>query len=171
MTAAGEDLTLTAPVLIPLIAAAVTATAALVGVWINGVRQERRRRRELYARALAVTFDYREFAYAVRRRQAAMPVEERVRLSDALRAVQRDVDQHRALLSLERSNQVAERYEALVLKTREVAGEYMRESWASGGGVDSDPEMNVPDLDMGPIDSAVERFKDAVRQDLAWWKA
>lgn len=152
-----------------IIAAIVAAAVSLVALWINGVRQERQRRREFYAAALEATFAYREFAYAVRRRRHDQPEAERVRISEAMREVQRDIARHDALMRIERAANVAAQYRALVVKTREVAGGYIRSAWESRP-ITGDGEMSISGLDFSALDGFVTAFLEAVAEDLAWWR-
>lgn len=154
---------------IAFLAVLVPATIGVVTLAINGIRTERARRRRLYGTALAATFDYREFAYVVRRRQTSMPAEERIRIAEGLRAVQRDLDHHMALLQTERSRRIEETYRELVTETRRVAGGYMRESW-KGSGIDSDAGMNMTGIDFSSLDSRVASYLAAVKDDLVWWR-
>lgn len=170
MIAAAAESAWTSAATATLVAAAITAAIALVGVWVNGMRAERNRRRGFYGNALAASMDYREFAFVVRRRQREMPAEERVRISEALRLAQKDLDHHLALMTIERSKPVEARYRVLVAQTREVAGQYMHESWESGTGIDTDRDMNVKDIDFDSLQPYVDDYLAAVRSDLAWWK-
>jgi hypothetical protein len=150
-----------------LIAAVVAGLVAVVGIWINGLRADRARRRELYARGLAATLAYREFPYAIRRRRADAPGEERVRLSEALREVQQELAYCEAWMRTEPLGGVATEYRNLVEKTREVAGSYMHNAWKSDP-LETDSGMNIPDLDYTPLGSYEEAYLDAVKDDLSW---
>jgi hypothetical protein len=145
------------------------AVVALLGVWINGLRAERHRRRELYATALEATYAYREFAYVVRRRRNDVPGEERVRISEALREIQRDLSKYEALMKIERCTRVAVKYKHLVEKTREVAGGYMRDSWNDYGAAE-DKQMNIIDIDFAPLADYEQAYLTAVQEDLPAWK-
>jgi hypothetical protein len=151
-----------------LIAAVVAGLVAVVGIWINGLRADRSRRRELYARGLAATLAYREFPYAIRRRRADAPGEERVRLSEALREVQQELAYCEAWMRTEPSGRVTTEYRNLVEKTRDVAGSYMHEAWESDP-LEVDAGMNVPDIDYTALVSFEEAYLDAVKDDLSWW--
>jgi hypothetical protein len=156
--------------LVPIVGAVVAAVTALVVLWVSGLRVERARRRQAYAEALEATLAYREFAYAVRRRRHDAPSEERVRLSEGLREVQRDIARHEALMRIERAGRVAATYRRLVAKTREVAGGYIRQAWNSPP-IEADEQMSVPGgLDFSTLDPFEAEFLDAVRHDLAWWR-
>jgi hypothetical protein len=154
------------------ISAAVAAAIGLLTLWVAGLRAERARRRDLYAEALAATMAYREFPYAIRRRrgEAEHRSAERVRISEALREVQRDLSQYQALMRIERATKVATAYQELVGKTREIAGGYMKDAWQDDP-VETDPDMNmrVP-LDYSVLDKHVQAYVDAVKRDLPWWK-
>lgn len=145
------------------------AVVALLGVWINGLRAERYRRRELYATALEATYAYREFAYVVRRRRSDVPGEERVRISEALREIQRDLAKYEALMKIERCTEVAVKYKHLIEKTRDVAGGYMRDSW-NGDGATEDKQMNIGDIDFAPVAEYEQAYLAAVQEDLPAWK-
>ncbi len=155
-----------------MIAAIIAASVALAVLWINGLRAERARRRELYADALELTLAYREFAYAVPRRRCEPEHRsaERVRISETMREIQRDISRTEALLRIERAQGVAARYRALVGKTREVAGGHIRRAW-DGPPITSDPEVNTRvALDFSAIDPFEKDYLDAVASDLAWWR-
>jgi hypothetical protein len=161
--------TWTAPQTAAVIVGVAAAVVALIGVWINGLRQERHRRRELYADALEATYAYREFAYVVRRRRSDVPGEERVRISESLREIQRDLAKYEALMKIERCTNVAVNYRHLVDKTREVAGGYMRASW-NGDGAAEDKQMNIADIDFAPLEEYEIAYLGAVADDLPAWK-
>ena len=158
-----------APQTVVLIGGVVAAIVAMLGVWINGLRAERQRRRELYADALEATYAYREFAYVVRRRNPDKPAEERIRISEALREIQRDLNKYEALMKIERCTAVAVAYRNLVAETREIAGGYMHDSWKTGG-AERDEQMNIADIDFTRIDPFETAYLDAVKNDLPWWK-
>jgi hypothetical protein len=151
-----------------LIAALIAGLIAAAGIWINGLRGDRARRRELYARGLAATLAYREFPYAIRRRRADVPGEERVRLSEALREVQQELAYCESWLRTEWSERVSAEYRALVARTQEIAGGYMRDAWKSDP-LDADQGMNIPDIDYSPLEPFERAFLDAARHDLSWW--
>jgi hypothetical protein len=151
-----------------LIGAGVAALINLVVLATAGLRQERQRRRDAYAAALEATLAFREFAYAIPRRRHDAPAEERVRISEALREVQRDLARAESLMKIERASKVAAAYRQLVAKTRELAGGYIHDAWERDP-ITDDKQMNVPD---GLAFSALEPFEraylDAVAEDLAW---
>jgi hypothetical protein len=154
------------------ISAGVSAAIGLVTLWVAGARVERARRRELYGEALAATMAYREFPYAIRRRRAEEEHRsaERVRISEALREVQRDLSQYQALMRVERATAVVSAYQTLVGKTREIAGSYMKDAW-QGDAVRTDADMNMRlPLDYTVFDSYVQEYLDAVKEDLPWWR-
>jgi len=154
------------------ISAGVAAVVSLLTLWVAGLRAERTRRRELYADALAATMAYREFPYAIRRRryEEEHRSAERVRISEALRDVQRDLSQYTALMRIERADGVVKAYRVLVTKTREVAGGYMKDAWEAEP-IETDTEMNMKvALDYCTLESHVQAYLDAVKDDLPWWK-
>lgn len=158
-----------------IVASIVSGAIALVTFWANGVRQERSRRQQLYADALAALVSYREFAYVIRRRRAPSPGqgqiagEERVRISEALREVQKDLAYFTAWIKAEGSEDLATSYEQLVVQTRRIAGGYMRDAWNSAP-LDDDKGMNIPDIDYGPLAEHEQAYLDAVGGALGFWR-
>ncbi len=153
-----------------LIGAGTAAIINLLGIVAIGVRQDRQRRRELYADALEATLAYREFAYAVPRRRFDAPSEERVRISEAMREVQRDLARADSLMKIERADAVQKAYSRLVAETRRVAGGYIRDAWERDP-ITADSEMNFAGgLDFSAIDACEHAYLDAVREDLAWYR-
>lgn len=156
----------------PLWAALASGVVALVVLGVNAWHRERDRRRRFYADALALTFDYREFAYAVRRRRHDVSAEERVRLSEAMREVQRGIAHHEALMQIERAPRVYATYKLLVSATRRVAGGYVREAWKTPP-ITEDTQMNIDGIDFSELDSLVTAYLGAVEEDLTisrWWR-
>jgi hypothetical protein len=153
-----------------LIAATVAALINLAVLAAVGLRDERRRRSDTYAAALEATLAYREFAYAIPRRRHDSRAEERVRISEALREVQRDLARADSLMKIERATKVAAAYRQLVAKTREVAGGYLHDAWKRPP-ISEDNDMNVPGgLDFSSLDRFEKDYLDAVAEDLAWYR-
>lgn len=161
--------------MVTVVVAAVSGAIALISLWVNGIRHERARRQRLYADALAALVAYREFAYVIRRRRAPVPGhdeiagEERVRISEALREVQRDVEYHRAWTKTEPATTVATTYDALVKETRRVAGGYMHDAWEAEP-LDNDAGMNIGDIDYSPLEEHETAYLDAVTRALRFWR-
>lgn len=151
----------------PLWAAVVTAAVTLMGLGLKAWHSEKDRRRRFYADALALTFDYREFAYAVRRRRHDEPAAERIRLSEAMREVQRQIAHHEALMRIERAPRVHATYKQLVAGTRRVAGRYIREAWEMPP-IREDAQMNIDEIDFSELDTLVGAYLDAVEEDLSF---
>jgi hypothetical protein len=153
-----------------LIGAGTAAVVNLLGIVAIGIRQDRQRRRELYADALAATLAYREFAYAIPRRRFDARSEERVRISESLREVQRDLARSESLMRIERAQAVSTAYSQLVGETRRVAGGYMRQAWEAEP-ITEDREMNVAGgLDFSALQDLERAYLDAVCRDLAWYR-
>lgn len=156
-----------------IIAAVVSAVIALLMLWVNGIRQERSRRQQLYADALAAVAAYREFPYVIRRRRAPTPAheevagEERVRISEALREVQRDISSFSAWMKAEAVTDVSSKYDELVRETRRVAGGYMHEAWKTAP-LDDDAGMNIPGIDYDCLTQYETAYLDAVRAALTF---
>lgn len=144
---------------------------AALAIWVNGYRADRARRRELYAEAWEVVVEYKEFAFAVRRRDADHPAAERVRITTAMGAVQARLAKSEALVSNERSKDLASKYSELVAQTRRVAGGIVRDSWNSPP-IRSDSEIHAPEIQnqLFELSAPEKAFHGAVRDDLAWWR-
>jgi hypothetical protein len=138
--------------------------------WHSETVKRRDRRRAMYADALAACMEYREFPYVIYRRNGEKPAEERTRISEALREVQKRIAQHRAWLKTE-SKDVAEKYEDLVTTLKAVAGEEMKRRWADKP-IEEDAAMTVvPKMDWHLIEEKEEAYLKAVRKQLApVWK-
>lgn len=132
-------------VMVALIAAVLGLVGVATTLIVNGRRAERERLRELYASGWAAIQDYKEMAFAVRRRNADDRAGERVRLSEAMREIQKDVAYYEALIGRERSGRVAAEYRILIAKTREIAGGIIRRSWNEDP-ISSDDEMHSPQV-------------------------
>jgi hypothetical protein len=153
-----------------LIGAGTAAIINLLGIVAIGLRQDRQRRRELYADALVATLAYREFAYAIPRRRFDEPSAERVRISEAMREVQRDLAYAESLMKIERATAVQKAYARLVAETRRVAGGYIRDAWEQEP-ITEDKHMNVAGgLDFSAIAASETAYLAAVRNDLAWYR-
>jgi len=164
MDGGGEGL----KVVLPLIAATFALCGVLLTLIVNGYRANRERRRELFAGGWAAVQDYKEMAFAIRRRNAADAGAERVRLSETLREIQRDISFHEAMIGRDSADEVAAAYVALVRKTREVAGGIIKRSWDEPA-ISSDEEMHAPEIAvelrmLEPVESAyLDAVGDAMR--------
>jgi hypothetical protein len=157
-----------------IVAALVSGVISLCTFWAGGVRKEQERRRALHADALAALVSYREFAYVIRRRRAPIPGheeiagEERVRISEALRAVKRRSPYFSAWVRSEANADLADSYAALVGQTRRVAGGYMRDAW-NAEPLGDDTGMNIADIDFAPLTEYESAYMKAVRRPLGFW--
>jgi hypothetical protein len=115
----------------------------MITLVVNGRRADRERLRELYAGGWAAVQAYKEMAFAVRRRNIDERAAERVRVSEAMREIQKDLAFHEALIGHERSGKIAAEYRILVAKTREIAGGIIKRSWNEDP-VACDNEMHSP---------------------------
>lgn len=138
--------------------------------WRSESLKRRDRRRTMYADALAACKDYREFPYVIYRRNGEKLAEERTRISEALREVQKRIAHHQAWLKTE-SQDVAHKYEDLVSTLRSVAGEEMKQRWKDKP-IEEDADMTVvPKMDWHLIEEKEETYLRAVRKQLApFWK-
>jgi hypothetical protein len=119
-----------------------TLLVAVAG-WLWNQRQKRLdAHAKLLADAYAAVAAYKEFAFAVRRRDPAEPAQERIRISEAMRAVQQELTFHLAWVP-GTSRRVSESYDALVGETRKVAGTALRDGW-NNPAITTDAQMNMP---------------------------
>jgi hypothetical protein len=132
-------------VTVPLVAAVIAFAAVMIKLVWDAWSARRERLRELYAGGWAAVQAYKEMAFAIRRRNIEDLAGERVRLSEALAAVQRDLSYYEALIARERSGKIATEYHALVAKSREVAGGVIRDSWNKDP-ITKDSEMHSPEI-------------------------
>jgi hypothetical protein len=152
-----------------VIAAGITAAIAVLSLAVNHVvktvRENRSRRRDMFAKAFSATVAYSEFPYVVRRRRTSDPEEERVRISTELRKIQEDLSYYSAWVESE-SRKVAETFSVLVAETRRIAGGQIHNAWRDEP-VLTDEEMNMPDLGLGQLKPARDSYLAAVRRNLA----
>jgi hypothetical protein len=165
--AAVIDLAVAAQWIGVVLPAAVVAAgvAGTVNVWLarsKGRDEERARVRTLLAEAFQAYSDYKEFPYAVRRRDADRPGEERVRLSEQMREVQSRLSYFLSWTALE-SAPVGAAYATMVGRLRAVAGDSIREAWNSPA-ITRDEDMNLPAsiVDLSSLADVERKFHDAV---------
>jgi hypothetical protein len=153
-------------------AAGAAGLVALLTLWVAGLRAQRERRRELYAQAFSAVVAYREFPYVIRRRNhhEEERATERVRVSESVREVQRDLAFYMAVLGNEPSRQAAKAYSTVVAETRRVAGGYMQDEWQREP-ITTDSEMNMGNaFDYSGIRSDDDAYLAAARKAVAWWR-
>lgn len=150
-------------VAIPLIAAAIALFGVVITLAVSGRRAERDRLRAMYAGGWAAVQAYKEMAFAIRRRNAEDRAGERVRLSEALRDIQRDLAYHEALIGRGRPGEVGEAYRTLVAETRAIAGGIIKRSWNEEP-ISSDKEIHAPDIavELKLLEDVEERYLSAV---------
>jgi hypothetical protein len=159
---------------IPLIVLAVTSAGGVLTWWANGVRSERARLQTLYADAYAAVVAYQEFPYVIRRRRALLPGheeignDERVRIATDLQSVQERLSNYTAQIRTE-SAEVSEKYDALVHRTRVIAGSYMREAWKAPP-LDNDAGMNITDINYDELRQPQADYLDAMKTNLQFWR-
>jgi hypothetical protein len=150
--------------------------AGAINVWMARRRsreEERARIRGTFAAAFEAYTAYKEFPYAIRRRRADDPEGERIRLSEALRAVQEKLSYYLAWTQAE-SAEVGQQYAGLVAEARRVAGRAMHDAWNDPPQA-TDPEMNIPPeiIDLRELEAAEDQYMQAVRDHLSsltpWW--
>lgn len=152
----------------------VTIASVLVAattIWVNGYRADRVRRRELYAEAWSAIVRYKEFAFAVRRRDSERAGAERVRLTSAMSEVQANIAKYQALLTNERSKHVAKSFDEVVASTRRVAGGIVRDSWNEPP-ITNDSEVHAPEIAdaLRELEPNERAFLASAANDLVWWR-
>lgn len=158
-------------VIVPLIAAAVAFAAVMIKLWWDARSATRERLRELYADGWAAVQSYKEMAFAIRRRNINDRPGERVRLSEAMREIQKDISYFEALIGRERSGRVAADYRTLVANTREIAGGIIRRSWNEEP-ITSDSQMHSPEIagELGALRSFEDSYMNAVADEVGGWR-
>jgi hypothetical protein len=161
-TSSTDWLAISVPLGVPLL-------AGVVAWFANGIRADRVRRRKLYADAFSALVSYKEFPFMIRRRRAPGPGqenlgnEERLRISTALHEVQEAISNYQAQIKTENGT-VSETYEALVTKTRVIAGSQMREAWKQPP-LNNDAGMNTA-VDYSALKSMEDNFLGAALKDV-----
>jgi hypothetical protein len=119
--------------------------AALINIALTrrkSLEEERTRVRASCAEAFQAVAEYKEFAYAIRRRCKDAPAEERVRLSEELRRIQARLSYYTAWMRAE-DPKLEATFDDLVTNLRQLAGRACRDAWLAPV-ADSDAAMNVP---------------------------
>lgn len=144
----------------PVAGAALGVVGVLVGLWINGDRAERQRRRDLHARALAAVTDYGEMPFMIRRRRVEDKHRsaERVRLSDHFSHVKAEIATCQVLLAADGDQKIAVAYKKLFKTARETAGQQAHEAWKA------DPIASDRGMNMGPLHAKLAPFRDQLEQ-------
>lgn len=152
------------------IAFAAAILAAILTGFLNSVlarrkssEEARSRIRTVFAEALEAVAAYKEFPYAIRRRNGEEPGKERVRLSEELRNVQIRLTYYSTWIHAE-SKIVGKAYGDLVTVLRRVAGGACHDAWLSEP-ITGDAEMNIgPDVvdlsELTPLEAAYAAAAD-----------
>lgn len=148
-----------------VIAALVAAGVSLATTWLAGVRDERARRRKMFADAFEAYVAYKEFPYVVRRRRGDQLPEERLRISSELRHLQERLSFYVAWTQLE-SPAVGSAYRSLVEGLRKVAGVEVARAWTLEP-ISEDAQMNIGDVDLSELKSLEEAYLDALAKHVA----
>jgi hypothetical protein len=104
------------------------------------------------------------------RRNWKKPEEERTRISESLRDVQKRIAHHRSWLMTE-SKEVANKYSELVELMKSTAGDEMKRRW-NDKPIKKDAQMTVaPKFDWSQISKKEHAYIEAVNKELApFWK-
>lgn len=143
----------------PVLALAGVAATLLV----NGARDERRRRRDVHARALEAVARYYEMPFMIRRRRHDEPSAERARLTERFADVQAELANGEALIRADRDPSVRRTYAALVKDLRAHAGKQAARAWEAPPIV-SDKQMGMGDVieALKPIATSREACENAM---------
>ncbi|THV41164.1 hypothetical protein [Glycomyces buryatensis] len=149
-----------------VVVALLTGIVNISLAWRKSRSEERDRIRTVFAEAFAAYTEYREYPYAIRRRNADSPGEERIRISEKVRETQERLSYYLAWAWTE-STAVGEAYSDLVSATRRIAGGAMREAWQAPP-ITEDREMNIPAalVDLAALARYEESFMAAVHMHL-----
>lgn len=159
--------------LIAAVLSGAVIAAALTG-WVNTTLarrvtrlDERARVRSTLAEAYQAYADYKEFPYAIRRRQADRPAEERIRLSEEVRQVQSRLSYFQAWTQAE-SPATGKAYNELIAQLRRVAGASMHEAWGEPA-LSDDNAMNIGGdrVDLSELRDVEQRFLRAAEAHVA----
>jgi hypothetical protein len=158
---------ISAPVGGAVIGAVIGLFGIVAGLWINGDRAERQRRRDLHARALAAVVDYGEMPFMIcrRRTEPEQRSAERIRLSDHFSKVKAEISTCQVLLAADGHFQVADAYEDLVSTARSVVGKEAHNAWQQEP-IHRDSEMNMGPLfdRLAPYRSKLASFQGSLAQ-------
>lgn len=153
---------------VAIVAAVVAAIVSLAVWWMTTHRDERLRKRDMFAHAFAAYTSYKEFPYVVRRRRVDQPAEERQRISAELRQIQEKLSFFLAWTRFE-SSRVGDAYRTLIAEARSVTGAEISRSWGRPG-AETDADMLIGDIDLSGLQKGENRYMDAVAERLAWWR-
>lgn len=140
---------------------------ALVGVaitlWINGARDERRRRREIHARAIEAIAQYYEMPFLIRRRRHDEPSAERARLAERFADIQAELASCAVLVRADPEPQVRSAYATLVSAIREHAGKQASLAWDTPP-ITADAQMGMAGVieALKPISAAKKECETAM---------
>lgn len=148
--------------------------AAVIGFVANtyfarrkSLEEERNTVRDCCASAQQAVFNYKELPYAIRRRNADSPAEERVRLSEIFRLIQSDLAYYEAW-TIGESQALGDAFDKLLKQLRRQAGGACRAAWQAAP-ISSDVEMNIDasQVDLSGLLDYEIAFEEAVRSHLA----
>jgi hypothetical protein len=145
---------------------------ALAGVavtlFVNGARDERRRRREIHARALEAVARYYEMPFLIRRRRHDEPSGERARLTERFADVQAELASCETLVRADPNPAVRRAYAALVRTIRTHAGQQATLAWDAAP-ITSDAQMGMGDVieALKPIAAVRETCENAMANSTA----
>ena len=170
LIASVKDVSLPNTLKYPLWIVAATLIGVIIKIWFQAYTEQLDRRRRLYAEALVACMEYREFPFVICRRDATQPHAERVRISEALRDVQKRINYHQAWLETE-SAEIAKAYNHLVTLSRALGGTEMQRLWQEKP-IDQDRQMNIKlKIDLKQLEDCDRLYIEAVnRHLLPFWR-
>lgn len=145
--------------------AAIGLAGILIGLWMNGDRAERQRRRDLHARALNAVLAYGEMPFMIRRRRVEEDQRsaERVRLSNEFSGVKAEISTCQVMVSADGDRRISAAYDKLVETARQTAGSEAHAAW-NADPIQADAEMNMGALfeRLAPLRAGLEGFEAAL---------
>lgn len=146
----------------------IALVAVAVTLFVNGAREERRRRREIHARALEAIARYYEMPFMIRRRRHDEPSAERVRLTERFADVQAELACCEALMRADSDPAVRKAYATLATAIRTHAGAQASSAWNTEP-ITSDAKMGMGDVTaaLGPIGSVRQTCEHAMAKSTA----
>lgn len=143
--------------------ALVAGAISLIGLFFNRLSERRDRRRSLYSNAYQAAVGWGELYYRVRRRDPDDPYAVAARFHE----VQEQIDFHQSWIDSE-SAALGRAYCRLVLRTKMLTLEPIREAWATAPAMPADG-FSVAPVAPVELETARELFISDLRDHLSWW--
>lgn len=157
-----------------VVAALITTTINIILARKKNRQEERSRIRTVLAEAFAAYTQYREYPYVIRRRNDAKPADERVRISELIRATQERISFYLAWTAAE-SDSLGAAYAELIQQARATAGTAMKEAWRTAAiTADADMVISSTTVNLADLRAAESAYTTEVAAHLKamtrWYK-